>query len=166
MMFPKEKEQEVIDLYVVRHQSAKTIASHFSVSPTTIFRVLKNNNIIARPSTELQPTPYHTVEQLSKMDRVQRKRTKAQDFIRGLLGNAKCHDCLGDKATSFHKELFWVSLQFDHRDPSQKKHDIFKMIRSGRSPSALKKETDKCDIVCANCHIFRTAKMFGSWRLK
>ncbi len=41
------------------------------------------------------------------------------------------------------------SLQFHHRDPSQKDFGISTSIRSWKR---VKAELDKCDLVCANCH--------------
>lgn len=55
-----------------------------------------------------------------------------------------------------------VVLDFDHRDPAQKKRDVSKI--AGRSPwPAVVKEIEKCDVRCANCHRRRTAEQFG-WR--
>ena len=64
-----------------------------------------------------------------------------------------CMDC-GEKDV--------VVLEFDHRDPKEKSGDI-SSLRFG-STKQLKEELAKCDVVCANCHRKRTAKMFGSWR--
>jgi predicted HNH restriction endonuclease len=40
-------------------------------------------------------------------------------------------------------------LQFHHRDPSQKD---FQISGSTKGYETLKKEVDKCLMVCANCH--------------
>lgn len=45
-----------------------------------------------------------------------------------------------------------IVLQFHHRDASKKDKAITEMIRS-RSWEATMKEIDKCDVVCANCHL-------------
>lgn len=65
-----------------------------------------------------------------------------------------CMDC-GEKN--------YIVLEFDHREPSTKKHAISSM--KGGATKPLVKELQKCDVVCANCHRIRTAKMFGNWRL-
>lgn len=44
----------------------------------------------------------------------------------------------------------WAALDFHHKDQSQKEFVI-----SGnytRSWEVLKKELDKCDLICSNCH--------------
>jgi hypothetical protein len=46
-------------------------------------------------------------------------------------------------------------MDFDHRDPSQKRARVTAMI--GRAGTArILAEAAKCDIVCANCHRVRT----------
>lgn len=56
----------------------------------------------------------------------------------------------------------WV-MDFDHRDPTEKVGGIGPLIKRG-SWDLLLAELEKCDVVCANCHRERTAKMFG-WKL-
>ena len=56
-----------------------------------------------------------------------------------------------------------VVLQFDHRDETQKLHNIGKMVRSS-SLARMIEEIAKCDIRCANCHFKRTAKQFGWYK--
>jgi hypothetical protein len=46
-------------------------------------------------------------------------------------------------------------FHFDHRDPSTKLFSISSGLH--RSLEELKREADKCDLVCANCHAIRTA---------
>ena len=55
-------------------------------------------------------------------------------------GGAKCQRCGYDKCSA--------ALEFHHRDPAEKDP---KWSR-GWSYPRLKKELDKCDILCANCH--------------
>ncbi len=56
----------------------------------------------------------------------------------------------------------WV-MQFDHRPDEVKVADISKIINRG-SWTKLKEEIAKCDVVCANCHVIRTATRAG-WSL-
>lgn len=47
-----------------------------------------------------------------------------------------------------------IVLDFDHlRD---KKYNISRMIHDGFSWRAIKREIEKCEVVCANCHRIRT----------
>lgn len=51
-----------------------------------------------------------------------------------------------------------IILDFDHiRD---KKYNISRMIHDGFSWKAIKKEIEKCEVVCANCHRLRTYNRF------
>lgn len=58
-----------------------------------------------------------------------------------------CQDC-GNKNP--------IVLDFDHRDPSKKHLSVSEM--SGYAEAKVRKEMNKCDVVCANCHRIRTAK--------
>jgi hypothetical protein len=70
------------------------------------------------------------------------------------LRNAKRKDCgIRDFAV----------LEFDHRDPRDKRADISALIGRAVSWSFVSNEIAKCDVVCANCHRKRTAKYSG-WR--
>jgi hypothetical protein len=53
-----------------------------------------------------------------------------------------------------------VVLDFDHQ---RDKVELVSLLTHGYSLERLKREIDKCEVVCANCHRRRTAKQFG-WR--
>lgn len=59
-------------------------------------------------------------------------------------------------------EKEFACIQFDHREPSQKLHNISSMIKKGYALDKVKEELKKCDVLCSNCHAKRTAKQF-SW---
>ena len=62
---------------------------------------------------------------------------------------SRCFDC----GVSNH-----IVLDFDHlRD---KKYNISRMVHDGFSWKAIKKEIEKCQVVCANCHRIRTHNRF------
>jgi len=54
-------------------------------------------------------------------------------------------------------------LEFDHRNPSEKKNGIAKMLRQG-SWKRMLAEIEKCDIRCANCHRIKTSEQFSYFR--
>jgi len=45
-------------------------------------------------------------------------------------------------------------MQFDHRDPATKKHEVTRILTRARA--TILAEVAKCDIVCTNCHRERT----------
>jgi hypothetical protein len=55
-----------------------------------------------------------------------------------------------------------VVLDFDHRDPANKRLEVSKLAGRNPWPTVLE-EIAKCDVRCASCHRRRTAKQFG-WR--
>lgn len=46
-------------------------------------------------------------------------------------------------------ESRWWLLDFHHIDPSEKEGEISKLFNS---PNKLKRELDKCIVLCSNCH--------------
>jgi len=76
-----------------------------------------------------------------------------QQFIFSYLSDKCCIDC---------GEPDPVVLEFDHRDPNEKRIGISSMLTF--SQEAILAEIAKCDIRCANCHRRSTAKRFGYYR--
>jgi len=81
-------------------------------------------------------------------------KARNRERLRELLRNSECLDC-GTRDV--------VVLEFDHREPQDKRHDISNLVMRAYSWSSISKEIAKCDVVCANCHRTRTAQQFG-WR--
>lgn len=84
------------------------------------------------------------------------QRTRNRRLIADHLASRSCVDC---------GETDPLVLEFDHRDPSSKTHEVARLISTGRL-EVLRAEIDKCDVRCANCHRIRTATQFGSYRLR
>lgn len=57
---------------------------------------------------------------------------------------------LGGKCTSCGYNKYYGSLEFHHRNPAEKEFQWNQMKK--RSLEDIKKELDKCDLLCANCH--------------
>ena len=75
------------------------------------------------------------------------------EFLIDYLRHHPCTDC---------GESDIVVLEFDHlRD---KLMDVSVLSTGGYSLEKVKREIDKCEVVCANCHRRRTAKRAGSYR--
>lgn len=82
-----------------------------------------------------------------------RARHKKREYVYGILLNSKCSVC---------SETDPIVLQFDHLDPSSKVDRVSKMIFSTKYKiEDIKREIDKCQILCANCHARKTAKDFN-----
>jgi hypothetical protein len=56
-----------------------------------------------------------------------------------------------------------VVLEFDHRDRSEKRANVSRLLANGWATVLC--EIEKCDIRCVNCHRRRTAEQFGWTKL-
>ena len=63
----------------------------------------------------------------------------------------KAIEHLGGKCTRCGYNKYPEVMEFHHRDPSQKDFNISKKGHC-RSWERVKKEIEKCDLFCANCH--------------
>lgn len=82
-------------------------------------------------------------------------RKEREDRFWELLEGESCKDC-GEEDSRV--------LEFDHLE--NKKANIATMLANGCAWDTIKKEIDKCDVVCANCHRIRTYERDNSWRHK
>ena len=55
-------------------------------------------------------------------------------------------------------------LEFDHIDPSKKRMEVSKMLRTNYGLDAIKKEIEKCRVLCANCHRIHTAEQNNTYK--
>ncbi len=85
--------------------------------------------------------------------RIDRYRGENRALLMAYLLGHPCVDC---------GETHPVMLDFDHRDPAEKKGNVSELAM--RKPWCLVLvEIAKCDVRCANCHLRRTARQFN-WR--
>lgn len=74
---------------------------------------------------------------------------KNRDRVRMLKESTPCSDC--------GRMYPYYVMQYDHRDPNEKKFDIGCGYRN-HGWSDIEAEIKKCDCVCANCHAIRCHK--------
>jgi hypothetical protein len=55
------------------------------------------------------------------------------------------------------------ALEFDHRDASDKTVAVAILARSGYGLARVRREIEKCDVRCANCHRIRTHTQRAWW---
>ena len=79
---------------------------------------------------------------------------RSRKFIILYLESHPCVDC-GEKDG--------VVLEFDHVRGVKSKH-IAALVANGCSVDRIRREIEKCDVRCANCHRRRTAKERGWYR--
>lgn len=97
--------------------------------------------------------PYYLAKNVSA--RVRQRRSNRDLAYEYLLAHP-CVDC---------GEADPVVLDFDHVDPGTKLWTVGKMLSRQATP-AIEREIEKCEVRCGNCHRMRTAKQFGSYRLR
>jgi hypothetical protein len=81
------------------------------------------------------------------------KRKVIRDEKAEIIGSIKrgpCCDC--------GKCFASCAMDFDHRDRTEKRNGISRILNTAYSVAVLKVELNKCDLVCANCHRDRTHK--------
>ena len=78
--------------------------------------------------------------------RMAKRRKEAFDFVSSYKEDSGCVDC-GEKYPYF-------VLHFDHL--GDKEFNISRYRENRLSIEDIKKEIDKCEVVCANCHAIRT----------
>lgn len=83
-----------------------------------------------------------------RVDAVQKRRLKIKQLAIEYKGG-KCKNCGYNKCNA--------ALEFHHLDPLQKDFGIGNS--NCKSWEKVKKELDKCDLLCANCH----REIHGSW---
>lgn len=84
----------------------------------------------------------------SVMRAQRRKKQKAVDYLGG-----KCQRCGYDRCLD--------ALEFHHKDPSEKEFSPAYVIMR-RKWDIAKKELDKCELLCSNCHREEHSKDFDS----
>ena len=73
------------------------------------------------------------------------RRARLNEYLQQIKAKARCVYC---------GENHPAALQFHHRDPSQKEFNVGEFVtRQLGGMEKLKKEIEKCDVVCANCHL-------------
>ena len=71
------------------------------------------------------------------------ERQEKQKMIYDYLLEHPCADC---------NESNLIVLEFDHRNPDDKEFDVAKAAKLSYAKERIKKEIEKCDVRCGNCH--------------
>jgi protein-arginine kinase activator protein McsA len=74
---------------------------------------------------------------------VRKSRQKLAEWLREYKKSLKCSNC---------PESHPATLEFHHKDPSQKTITISRMCTNIGSKKRILDEISKCIVLCANCH--------------
>lgn len=83
----------------------------------------------------------------TEAQRKREARDRNKEYIRQIKEKHPCADC----GETYH----FSQMDFDHIN-GRKKHNLARYANSAVSISTIKNEIKKCEIVCANCHRYRT----------
>lgn len=115
-----------------------------------------NLNTICRECSNKRSKQYYNENTEHHKKVIQERKKKIiyrnKKFVIEYLKKNPCIDC---------GETNIITLEFDHRDGVKKEFIISDAIANGFKIERIKKEIDKCDVRCANCHRIRTAKQFN-----
>jgi len=74
------------------------------------------------------------------------RKLKIREYLNDFKKKSKCIECGYENP---------VALQFHHKNPKEKKYTISLMVSQGYPIESIEKEIEKCDILCANCHLIK-----------
>jgi len=72
-----------------------------------------------------------------------RRRKDNRDWFLDIKKDLRCEKCGED---------FIYCLEFHHKDPKEKEMNISVMVGQAYGKERIKKEINKCIVLCANCH--------------
>ncbi|EBS4516540.1 hypothetical protein DQT32_03855 [Salmonella enterica subsp. enterica serovar Braenderup] len=164
----KLPEDEIIELYK-SGKSASVISKLYDCSRDTIVKILKRNNIDLRSASEsISNGKLQSDNVVSNKNKICEIHNVMYEQYKN--GRHVCKKCANEKISNYRRELkikaveykggkcafcgynkSISALEFHHTDPNEKD---FGIATKGtiRKFEAIKKELDKCIMLCANCH--------------
>lgn len=95
------------------------------------------------------------IYQANKKQKLSENRSVVNDYLWNIYSNSKCEHCgISDP----------LILDFDHIVPEEKSFTISE--RKDLPVDKLKKEIDKCRILCCNCHQIKSHFQLNTWKAK
>jgi hypothetical protein len=85
-----------------------------------------------------------------RLAKVYERKAAIHEYIQGIKNQLYCADC---------GERHPAALQFHHLNSEDKTFSIGKAVNRGFSLDRIKKEMQKCVVLCANCHAIRHYNM-------
>jgi len=85
----------------------------------------------------------------NSIERNIKRRAAAKEYVKDYLESHACVDCGEDDI---------IVLEFDHINREEKFKSISFMVQHNYSIDSIKKEIEKCEVRCANCHRRKSIK--------
>lgn len=109
-------------------------------------RERKTYTSYCRPCWSKRHRKYYRSNHKYFMEKNKRQKERLRAVLRKLK-DRPCADCGG--------RFPYCAMDFDHRERTKKLGVIAQMAWTGQMAKVIR-ETEKCDVVCANCHRIRT----------
>ena len=87
---------------------------------------------------------------------IQKERGQKRKMELVLLKGGQCKKCGYDKNLTV--------LSFHHREPNDKISELDSRVLSNRTWEFCLKEAEKCDLLCANCHLEYHNPIYNNWK--
>ena len=156
----KKINKDLVKELSLQKLSAKEIANKLGYSESYIQQLKKELGVKVRDldkeircSTcgETDITKFYNSKQKTRCKKctIESMKQRSQDFktkLLNLYGDNKCQICGYNKC--------YQALEFHHLNPEEKEFNIAQMLRqsSTLNEDIMKKELEKCILVCSNCH--------------
>jgi hypothetical protein len=95
---------------------------------------------------------WHQRHREKRLARTYERKAAIHDYIQNMKNQLHCVDC---------SQRHPATLHFHHRNSEDKVFNISDAVYSGFSLDRIKKEIQKCIVLCANCHAIRHYNMRG-----
>ena len=93
---------------------------------------------------------WHQRHKEKRLARMYEKKAATYEYVQHIKSQLRCADC---------GERHPATLQFHHPNSEDKEFNVADAVRNGISLDRIKKEIDKCIVLCANCHAIRHYNM-------
>lgn len=169
-------QRENLESEIEKGETIRGMAIKFGCSPSTIKHWMKKYNL----KTENSPSP--RVSEFRVCPGCKTNKPRSEFYKRrGIKGRSvyckpcttkqvverqrafkvQCVDYMGGECSKCGYSRHPSALEFHHLDPTQKDFTIAR-VRLNKLNAEIKKELDKCVILCSNCHREEHARI-GGW---
>ena len=93
---------------------------------------------------------WHQRNKAKRLARIYERKAATYEYVQEIKKQQCCADCGGQHP---------ATLQFHHLNAEDKMFNVADAVRNGLSLDTIKKEIEKCIVLCANCHLIRHFNM-------
>lgn len=149
-MDKKKRAEQIVSLYNSGESPTK-LAQRFKVERKSIYRILDRNKVSLRPPEKKNCCICFKIILVEKNKNRTRCNT-CNTNIRRYRAKKKAVEYKGGKCVKCGWTGNICSFDFHHLDPVKKDFTIGNRFAAGMSWDKVKKELDKCELLCAICH--------------